>query len=177
MASVEDALVGISQFYGWLLLLYAVHRAAHRVAFLRRFHLDHHRNIALAGEPQRWHWSNLLLCNNTVKSTIDLWLTEVVPTFLFAAAFNAWWVAVFYYLWAAFLQESLEHSPRTDLCGFTFGKWHLIHHRNVKANFGLFVPFWDIMFGSNVPVEMGGRGLQRCTKQGEQHDYDKRSGR
>jgi len=28
----------------------------------------------------------------------------------------------------------------------SLGKWHLIHHKHSKYNYGLFVPIWDILF-------------------------------
>jgi sterol desaturase/sphingolipid hydroxylase (fatty acid hydroxylase superfamily) len=82
-------------------------------------------------------------------STLDLWITEVIPTLVFSLITGQWWISVFYYVWAAFVQEIIEHNPKVDLYPFlTSGKWHLIHHHNTSVNYGLFIPTWDILFGT-----------------------------
>jgi sterol desaturase/sphingolipid hydroxylase (fatty acid hydroxylase superfamily) len=72
-------------------------------------------------------------------------MTEVIPTVLFSFITGQWWIAILYYIWAALLQESIEHNARVNIPILTSGKWHLIHHKN-DLNYGLFVPVWDIIF-------------------------------
>jgi sterol desaturase/sphingolipid hydroxylase (fatty acid hydroxylase superfamily) len=108
-------------------------------------HLDHHAFINRNGKTN-WHWNNLLLFNDTWASTLDLWITEVIPTIVFSLVTGYWFVTVLYYVWAAFLQEPLEHNPKMNMYPFTSGQWHLIHHRNANKNFGLFIPIWDKLF-------------------------------
>lgn len=140
-------------FLIWTLYLYVIHRAIHRygarwypLAFCA--HADHHRYIN-THPPTRWHWNNLFLFNDTWMSTLDLWITEVIPTLIFAWITGHWWVAIFYYVWAALVQEVIEHNPRFDIFPWlTSGKWHLVHHRDNTVNFGLFFPFWDLLFGT-----------------------------
>lgn len=139
------------QFLAWTFALYWIHRLAHIIPVVRSFHRDHH--IFIRNNPVSWHWSNLFLYNDTPKSTIDLWLTEVIPTLLIAFLLDAWWIFVFYYLWAALIQESIEHNPKVNLPFLTSGKWHLIHHRNSSKNFGLFFPIWDVIFITNSDVK------------------------
>jgi sterol desaturase/sphingolipid hydroxylase (fatty acid hydroxylase superfamily) len=135
-------------FLTWTFVLYWIHRVGHKIPFVNRFHQDHHLYINRKGGTT-WHWNNLFLYNDTWMSTIDLWITEVIPTIIFSAITGYWWVFVFYYLWAALLQEIIEHNPKFDWYPFlTSGKWHLVHHRNQRRNFGLFVPLWDILFGT-----------------------------
>lgn len=136
-------------FFSWTLMLYWIHRLGHVMPVVKYFHLDHHRHI-LSNTPT-WHWNNLFLFNDTWKSTIDLWITEVVPTLIFAFLTGQWWIAIFYYVWAAFVQESIEHNKNVDVPGLTSGKWHLIHHRS-PYNYGLFFPVWDMVFGTNKHV-------------------------
>lgn len=138
------------QFLIWTLLLYAIHRLAHKIPVVRDYHRDHH--IFIRENSVSWHWSNLFLFNDTVKSTIDLWITEVIPTIIIAFIFSAWWICIFYYLWAALVQESIEHDSNFNLPLLGSGKWHLVHHKNAGKNFGLFFPVWDILFGTNQPV-------------------------
>lgn len=138
-------------FLSWTLLLYWVHRIAHSMKFLKKFHLDHHRFISRNGNSKsKWNINNLFLYNDSTYSTIDLWITEVIPTFLFALATGHWWIFLFYYIWAACFQEFLEHKKGINLPFFTFGDWHLIHHRNFNSNYGLFFPLWDIVFRTNI---------------------------
>ena len=140
-------------FFAWTLYLYIIHRAVHavgRVYFPLAFlaHADHHKYIN-THEQTRWHWNNIFLFNDTWMSTLDLWITEVVPTLLFSWVTGEWWVSVFYYFWAAFVQETIEHNPKFDWYPFiTSGKWHLVHHWDTRANFGLFIPLWDYVFGT-----------------------------
>lgn len=136
-------------FLLWTLVLYWIHRIGHHTPVVRKYHMSHHRYILT--HDVTWHWSNLFLFNDNWESTIDLWITEVIPTILFATLTGEYWIMMFYYVWAAFIQESIEHNSRVDLPGFTSGKWHLIHH-NSPVNYGLFIPVWDILFGTYVNV-------------------------
>ena len=130
-------------FLLWTFCLYWIHRLVHAIPVIRNVHFDHHKFINLNGKAN-WDWNNLLLFNDTWISTIDLWITEIIPTILFSWITGHWWVTIFYYVWAAFIQEKIEHNPSVNLYPFlTSGNWHLSHHKNPKNNFGLFIPIWD----------------------------------
>ena len=139
-------------FVTWTFILYWIHRISHIAAVVREFHYDHHVFIVKNGNPG-WQWNNLLLFNDTWKSTIDLWVTEVVPTFIFSWITGQWWIFIFYYLWASFFQENLEHNTKINFYPFTSGRWHLYHHIDHSKNFSLFFPIWDIIFGTNKNVD------------------------
>lgn len=141
----------IAYFLVWTLVLYVIHRLGHIIPVIRRWHLDHHAYVNK--NSTGWHWSNLFLYNDTWISTLDLWVTEVIPTILFSAITGQWWILIFYYLWAALLQEAIEHNKSINLPILTHGRWHLIHHSNVKYNFGLFFPIWDIIFKTYKHVD------------------------
>jgi sterol desaturase/sphingolipid hydroxylase (fatty acid hydroxylase superfamily) len=144
----------IFAFLAWTFYLYWIHRVCHKVPFVKTAHQDHHKFINLHGKTS-WHWNNLLLFNDTWTSTIDLWITEVMPTLLFSYITGHWWLSVFYYLWAALIQEVVEHNPKFNLYPvLTSGKWHLVHHRDSTKNFGLFIPVWDILFGTMKPIRV-----------------------
>lgn len=132
-------------FLLWTLLLYWIHRIGHIIPSIRVIHLHHHRFILT--HNTKWHWSNLFLFNDDWPSTLDLWITEVIPTLLFSLITGEWWISVFYYIWAAFVQESIEHNSTFNLPILTSGKWHLMHHRG-EINYGLFTPLWDLIFGT-----------------------------
>lgn len=135
----------IIEFFMWTLCLYIIHRLIHVTPFLRRIHYDHHRYINLNNNT-KWHWNNLFLFNDTWISTLDLWIGEVIPTLMFSYITGNWWIFVFYYLWAALVQETLEHNKNLDWYPLTSGKWHLLHHKYPDTNFGLFLPIWDKVF-------------------------------
>lgn len=142
----------IIYFLSWTFILYWTHRIGHQLTFMQKFHWDHHVFIVKNGNSG-WHWNNLFLFNDNWYSTIDLWLTEVMPTILFSAITGQWWVFIFYYLWASVLQEQLEHNKNINWYPFTSGRWHLLHHKNTNCNFGLFFPIWDIIFRTNKHVD------------------------
>lgn len=134
-------------FLLWTFLLYWIHRIVHNISLLRDIHRDHHRFISQ--NSVKWHWSNLFLFNDTWMSTLDLWITEVIPTAIFSLITGQIWIFLFYYTWAALFQESIEHNPNINFPLLTSGRWHLLHHRNVNKNFGLFFSIWDIIFLTN----------------------------
>ena len=141
----------ILTFLGWTLYLYCLHRIAHSgaIPFLRRAHMAHHAQIRIKGTTH-WHWTNLFLFTDTWAVTRDMWVTEIIPTIIFAIVFDASWLLGLYYIWAAFLQEPLEHNPKLAIFPFTAGVWHLQHHNNVYCNYGLFFPIWDKLFGTEA---------------------------
>ena len=138
----------IGIFLLWTLFLYTLHRLVHMIPLLQKAHWDHH--LYVNTHATGWHWSNLFLFNDTWTSTADLWITEVIPSVIFSWITGEWWVIVFYYVWAALLQEAIEHNPKINMYPFlTSGKWHLVHHKNNRVNFGLFIPIWDIIFNTH----------------------------
>ena len=146
-------MIEIFYFLLWTLVLYAIHRLIHIAPILNKIHLDHHVYISKKlnkNESMSWHWSNLFLFNDTWLSTFDLWITEVIPTLVFSFITGQWWIFIFYYCWAAMIQESIEHNPKINLYPLTSGTWHLKHHQNCKKNYGLFHPLWDKLFKTEM---------------------------
>jgi len=142
----------ILYFLSWTLMLYFIHRLAHKIKFIKVFHNQHHVYVNKIGSSG-WKLNNIVLYNDNLPSTIDLYITEVIPTFIFSLITNQWWIFIFYYIWAAFLQEELEHKKGLNFTVLTSGDWHLIHHRNPNKNFGLFLPVWDILFRTYKHVD------------------------
>jgi sterol desaturase/sphingolipid hydroxylase (fatty acid hydroxylase superfamily) len=115
---------------------------------MRRFHNDHHKQVTQA-TIQGLSWKNAFLWFDTLESTLDQWFTEVIPTIIISVVTGHWWLAIAYYVWAAFIQEAIEHNKRINLYPFlTSGKWHLIHHQDPTHNYGVFIPLWDLIFGT-----------------------------
>lgn len=136
-------------FLLWTLLIYCVHVLAHHIPGIKYIHSWHHSFI-IKNEPPTWHWSNIFLYQDDWKSTLDVWITEIMPTIIFCAITEQWWIAIFFYFWSAFIQERIEHNPKFNLFPFfTSGVWHLRHHKKGNCNYGVFHPLWDIIFGTN----------------------------
>lgn len=140
----------VAVFILWTFVIYWMHRLAHIIPFIQEYHYDHHKFVTK--NTVDWHWSNLFLYNDTWKSTVDLWITEVVPTVVLSLMFG-WWLFVAYYLWAAFIQERIEHNENFNYYPFTSGKWHMIHHRDKNYNYGIFFPVWDILFQTSKSLD------------------------
>lgn len=141
----------VAIFLLWTLMLYIVHVGVHKIKFLGLCHANHHAFVngnLKKGSVNTWAWGNLLLLNDNFKGTVDLWTTEVIPTVLFCAGTGHWWVLVFYYVWAALVQEAIEHNPKFDTPLILSGRKHLLHHKDATTNFGLFFPVWDKMFNT-----------------------------
>lgn len=144
-------MIYIMYFLIWTFMLYWIHRIGHKISFINYYHSNHHSHInkgLKSGVQNTWHWNNLFLYNDNRESTIDLWLTEVIPTILFSFVTNQWWVFCFYYVWAAFIQEPIEHNPNFNMPFILSGKKHLLHHKQSNINYGLFFPIWDKIFGT-----------------------------
>lgn len=135
-------------FLAWTFIIYWIHRLCHTVSALSYFHKFHHRYVAK--NYITWHWSNLFLFNDDWPSTIDYWITEVLPTLIFVIITEQWWLGICFYIYAAFIQEWLEHNPNFSLYPFyTSGKWHMLHHSAPPCNYGIGTPFWDWVFKTN----------------------------
>lgn len=139
----------------WTLMLYFLHRFAHAVPVLRDWHSAHHAQVD--ENATGWNWKNLFLWIDNKESTLDQWAIEIVPTFVFAWLTGAWYIALFYYVWAAFLQEWVEHNPNIDLPILTSGKYHLCHHNDQTRNFCVFIPAWDYLFDTYAYHKKSGK--------------------
>ena len=134
-------------FLLWTLVVYWCHRLVHILPYFKNIHADHHKQVA-QNTIQGLNWKNLFLYFDSIKSTLDQWYTEVIPTIILSLFFG-WWLFAVYYIWAAFIQESVEHNPNFDVYPLlTSGKWHLVHHENKNYNYGVFFPIWDMLFGT-----------------------------
>lgn len=135
-------------FLLWTFFIYWTHRLAHVWSFMREYHTDHHAQVTndtITGLS----WKNAFLWFDTWDSTVDQWLTEVIPTVVISFVTDQWWLLGCYYIWAGFIQETVEHNPKIDMYPLvTSGKWHLIHHENPTKNYGVVFPIWDLIFGT-----------------------------
>jgi sterol desaturase/sphingolipid hydroxylase (fatty acid hydroxylase superfamily) len=138
----------IFYFLFWTFILYWSHRAAHKISWIKKIHNRHHVLIDQNFDITT-RWYNVFLISHIKEDTYDLWVTEVIPTIIFSLITEQYWILAFYYIWAAFFQETIEHKKNLNLYFLTSGKWHLIHHQTSNKNFGIFFPIWDIIFKTN----------------------------
>ena len=133
-------------FLFWTFVVYWMHRLAHELDFLREYHMDHHAQVT-DNTIQGLNWKNAFLWFDSWNSTVDQWVTEVIPTIVISALTGHWWLMIFYYIWAAFIQEAVEHNSKINLYPYiTSGRWHLVHHDDSTKNYGVFIPLWDLVF-------------------------------
>lgn len=128
--------------------MYCTHVAAHKIPFLWRWHSDHHERITTGEYDGEFRWYHLFMYIDSWESTADQWLLEVIPTIIFCALTGHWWILIFYWLWSSIIEESIEHNDNINLYPLTSGKWHLIHHTDHNKNYGLLIPIWDMIFGT-----------------------------
>ena len=129
--------------------MYGMHRVVHSSKLLGYFHIQHHKVIN--NKETKWHWNNVLLYNDDMKSTIDLWITDVTPTLIFCYFTGQWWIFFVYYFYAAFFQENIEHSFNVNIPLISSGRWHLAHHSDLRYNYGFVFTFWDKLFKTEKP--------------------------
>lgn len=135
-------------FLIWTLMIYVNHRLAHILPFYN-LHDEHHRLVANGIEYQP-NWKNYFLYLDNWKVTVDNWIIEVIPTLIFSYLTGYWIFSIGHYIWTAFMQEYLEHNRYIDLYPLTTGKWHMNHHIEKNCNYGLFIPIWDKVFGTEI---------------------------
>ena len=127
-------------------MLYCVHRLCHILPYLKEIHWKHHKYVT--NTQPKWMWQNIFLYSDDWNGTLDIIVTEIIPTIIFCYLTNQWWILGVYYIWTAFIQEWVEHNPNVYLPPFSAGKTHLVHHEDWTKNYSLFFPIWDIVFGT-----------------------------
>ena len=152
MPSAPRALLLIVCFDG---IIYATHRAYHRIAFLWRFHRVHHTEGDLnVTSASRFHPGEIFL------STLFRWgvmIPLIGPTGSALAVFDV------VYIFLGQIQHGNFRLPRVIEPAmrlvFITPDMHRVHHseapEETNANFGVIFSFWDRLFGTYrmVPQE------------------------
>lgn len=137
----------VGYFLGWTFIAYWTHRAAHAFDFLWKFHREHH--VVVYEGKFEFSWWNLVGWVNDWKSTLDDWLTEIIPLGLYIWIFPAAWpVVIYYYIDSSLSEGILDHNPRIDVPGLAMGRYHLAHHDDMRVNFDNYTRLWDWVFGT-----------------------------
>jgi sterol desaturase/sphingolipid hydroxylase (fatty acid hydroxylase superfamily) len=146
----------IFYFLAWTFVIYWIHRIGHMFPKLMPTHRSHHKFVA--NNEITWNWNNVFLFNDNWASTFDFWLTEVIPTIIFVLITEQWWLGIGFYIYAAFIQEWLEHNKNFNGYPFyTSGKWHMLHHTHYPCNYGIGTPFWDWVFRTQKRLDHTGK--------------------
>ena len=141
----------IVYFLLWTLVLYWVHRAVHKLPYLKDIHKEHHRYVVRSKESGI-ALRHLLLVHKSKDYTIDLWITEVIPTIVFSLLTGQIWILIVYYVWAALFQTSTKYDSNFDVFPITWGSWTLLHYRHNSNNFGSVFSLWDRLFKTNKGI-------------------------
>jgi sterol desaturase/sphingolipid hydroxylase (fatty acid hydroxylase superfamily) len=154
-------------FLLWSFCAYSLHRLAHLKSTynpLFRIHLAHH--LTEYGKEDtyafQWPaWPSYLLWFDDLNSSLDVWITLVLPAAVVSLIIPQTHFSVlgFVYLYEVFLSEhNLDHNPQ--ICGavtsvLAIGNYHLTHHHYPRYNYGLYLTLWDYVFVTVRPVETG----------------------
>ncbi len=116
------------------LLAYWVHRAAHANALLWRIHRVHHSDPDL-GPSTTFRFHAVEIAWRMAVQFLPLYLLGVV-----AAIPSAVYLALLVF-------NLVAHSDLNWRFGPLVGPaYHGVHHRNGRANFGMFFVAWDVLF-------------------------------
>lgn len=116
------------------LLAYWVHRAAHANAFLWRIHRVHH------SDPNLGPWITFRFHVAEIAWRMAIQLLPLYLLGVAAAIPNAVWLVIVVF-------NLVAHSDLDWRFGPLVGPaYHGVHHRDGRANFGMFFVVWDVLF-------------------------------
>ena len=151
---IQDGSVGLLTMFGQVLAIlliydfgfYWVHRLFHHPFLMRRVHGVHHKvRFPKAIDDFYLHPIDSLWVTTLFFSSIAIVGPLNTTSFL---------VTLFVYV---FINNSLHSGLSLPHPLFTLTNYlarrHEVHHgQKISANFGSIFPFWDMMFGTNVPI-------------------------
>lgn len=107
---------------------YWIHRTALHRWFYHGTHEAHHKN------PQDY---------------VVLWYVPLVFVATYLVFPHAFWSGfTFGYVWFILIHHALHHWSHRSKWLTWYGRWHDLHHRNIRYNFGITHPLWDLAFGT-----------------------------
>ena len=149
-----DVAVLVAGILGLDLLVYALHRAEHRLFFLWRFHAVHHSDssvdasTALRHHPLEFVAVGVMMMGAAAAAGAPVWLFPVFNLVSFVTA-------LFQHVNVA-LPEGVERRLRAVLVS---PGMHRAHHSDnpgyYNSNFGNIFSFWDRLFGSYRRIPAG----------------------
>ncbi len=146
---------GIGLFLLWTLFIYCLHRLAHyrnKFNLLYKIHLYHHKVDYYNEANRKFHWYYLFFYFGGIRETLDVIFMLTLPAVFIYLLFPQYgiYILAFHYLYEVFLSEgALDHNPRIRGPAtrfFSWGQYHLIHHKTWKFNYSLIITLWDYVF-------------------------------
>jgi sterol desaturase/sphingolipid hydroxylase (fatty acid hydroxylase superfamily) len=147
-------------FLLWTLAIYWIHRLSHihsRRNPLWRVHVAHHQINYLGSldpiDPLP-KYLKYLFWFGSWKTTLDVVMVLTLPLVAIACFVPQYGILllILHYFYEVFLSEgTLDHNPRIKgpvTKVFAWGHYHLLHHKNLKVNYGLLITLWDVVFGT-----------------------------
>jgi len=145
----------ISLFLLWTLMVYWMHRLARiksQYNFLYKLHLAHHKINYQKEANLKFRWYYLFFYFGSIRASLDVFFMLTIPAFLIYLIDSrvGIFILIFHYLYEVFLSEGLlDHNPK--ITGrithfFSWGKYHLTHHKKWGYNFSLMITIWDWVF-------------------------------
>jgi sterol desaturase/sphingolipid hydroxylase (fatty acid hydroxylase superfamily) len=142
-------------FFLWTLIIYILHRLAHikhKFNFLYWVHISHHKVNYFKPENRKFKWHYLFFYFGGILETLDVLLILTLPALLIYLIDpkHGLYILFIHYFYEVFLSEGLlDHNPRVEgkiTNFFSWGKYHLAHHKSWKYNFSLMITLWDYVF-------------------------------
>lgn len=159
MTQLQTIIINIFIFIGlfllWTLLVYFMHRLAHirsKNNPLYYVHLAHHKINYFKEDNRKFKWYYLFFYFGGILETLDVIVMLTVPALSVYLLFPSYgiYILLFHYLYEVFLSEGyLDHNPKINgkiTNYFSWGTYHLIHHKTWTHNFSLIITLWDYMF-------------------------------
>ncbi|WP_343564317.1 sterol desaturase family protein [Kiloniella sp. b19] len=138
-------------FLVFTFVTYWTHRIAHCWKPLWYLHEAHH-SVPYKGEYE-FSLLNLVGWYNDWRSTLDVWVTEVLPMAGLVLLWPATWpLAVLFYIDNVLSEGLTDHNPRINIPGLAMGKYHIEHHKDMSVNFDGYFRLWDKVFGTQRNV-------------------------
>ena len=154
-------LIFLGLFLLWTLLVYFLHRLAHfrhKRNPLYRIHICHHRVNYFKEENRKFRWCYLLFYFGGLNETLDVLLVLTLPALVvyFIYPPTGVYILCFHYFYEVFFSEGLlDHNPKVKggiTKFFSWGQYHLTHHRTWKYNYSLIITLWDYVFSTKKRI-------------------------
>ena len=152
---LKNIFLFVTLFLLWTLLVYLMHRLAHirhRANVLYYFHVAHHKVDYLKERNRKFKWYYLLFYFGGIRETLDVILILTIPLLIVCFIYPplAVFLIGFHYIYEVFLSEGLlDHNPSVKgkvTQFFSWGNYHLTHHKTWRYNFSLMITLWDYVF-------------------------------
>ena len=155
MQIIEDVLLFFILFLFWTLCIYLIHRISHIKSsrnVLYKIHLQHHRIDYAKKSNRKFKWYYLFFYFGDIYSTLDVLIMLTLPAVIIYMVFPriGIYILLLHYIYEVFFSEGLlDHNPKIKgkvTYFFSWGTYHLYHHKVWNKNYSLLITLWDKIF-------------------------------